>query len=88
MQQDRKIADLLRYGVRDDGQRRGDAERVVGEKCGRDDDAVAEVMHAVADQDHRTRTPGEACCRRMQRMIVLALVLIWRVVLVAVRMAP
>ena len=52
MQEDGKIAHLLRYGMRDDRERRGDPERVVGEKRRRDHDAVAEIVHAVADQDH------------------------------------
>src|SRR5512132_3419974 len=50
VQQDREIADLLRYGVRDDRERRCDAERVIREKRSGDDDAVAEIVNAIADQ--------------------------------------
>jgi hypothetical protein len=78
-----RVADLLRQRVRDDRDGRGEPQRGVGEERRRDHDAVAEVVDAVADQDHEPR-PALV----VQRVVVLALVQPLVVVLVAVAVAP
>ncbi len=56
MQQHGEVSDLLRNRVGDDRQR-GRRPNVKSAMKGRgDDDAVAEVVHAVADQDHQSRS--------------------------------
>ncbi len=54
MQQDKKIAGFLRDLVRDDGEGSHYAELDVGEKRGRDDDAVDEIVKRIADDNQQT----------------------------------
>ena len=56
MHEYREIPDLLRNRVRDDRQRRCRAKREIGNERGSDHDPVAEVVHAVADDDHQSRS--------------------------------
>lgn len=56
VQQDCEVAHLLRDRMRNDGQRCRDTQRLVGEKGSRDDNAVADVVHAIADQNHQAGT--------------------------------
>ena len=51
--------------------RRGNAERRIGQERGGDDDAVAEVVHGVADQDHEPRASLVAGDVRVHCVIVL-----------------
>src|SRR3989338_3705209 len=53
MQQDQKIADLLRDLVRDDRQRGDDAEMNIDKERRRDDHPVDKIVESVADHDHR-----------------------------------
>ena len=53
MQQDQEIADLLRDLVRDDRERRDDAELGALQERGGDEHAVDEVVQGVADDDQR-----------------------------------
>ena len=82
-----EVADLLRHGMRDDRDRRRDPQRRAGQKRRGDDDAVAEIVHAGADEDHEA---GTTLVRpvRMQRMLVLRLFGVVLVRGVAVRVAP
>ena len=52
VQQDQEIADFLRDLVGDDGDRGDDAQLVIGEERGGDQDAVDEIVEGVADDDH------------------------------------
>jgi hypothetical protein len=52
-EQDGEVAGFLRHFVGDDGQRGAPAERGVGEEGGGDQQAVGEVVEAVADQDRK-----------------------------------
>ena len=83
-----EIADLLRHRVGDDGDRRRDAELRAGEERGGDHDAVAEVVHAGADQDHESRAPLIGAAMQVQRVLVLGLLRVVDVVIVPVGVTP
>ncbi len=63
VQQHREVSDLLRNRMRDDRQRGCRAEREVGQKRGCDHDAIAEIVHAVADHDHQAGATAVAAVR-------------------------
>ena len=82
-----EVADLLGHGVRDDRDRRRNPQRRAGQKRRGDDHAVAEIVHAGADEDHEARaTLVDAV--RVQRVLVLRLVGFVLVRGVAVRVPP
>src|SRR5204863_7317660 len=56
MQQHCEVSHLLRNRMRDDRQRGCGPEREIGDESRGDDDAVAEIMDAVANQDHQPRS--------------------------------
>ena len=83
-----EIADLLRHRVGDDCNGCRDAELRIGEKGGSDDDAVAEVMHAGADQDHEPRSTLVRAAVHVQRVGVLGFFRVVDVEIVSVGVAP
>ncbi|HEY7368372.1 MAG TPA: hypothetical protein VIA29_00680 [Thermoanaerobaculia bacterium] len=52
--QDCEVSELLRDLVGEDGQRRGDAERDVDQKRGRDYGAIRKVVEGIPEEDQRT----------------------------------
>jgi hypothetical protein len=73
--------------VRHDRDRRRHPQRRAGKERRGDDDAVAEVVDARADQDHESRASFVGAVR-MQRMLVLRLLGFVLVLVVAVRVPP
>ena len=61
---------------------------MLGEERGGDHDAVAEVVHAGADQDHEPGAPLIGAAMHVQRVLVLGLLRVVDVVIVAVGVAP
>ena len=60
----------------DDGQRGHDAQFRVGQEGRRDQDAVGEVVHAVAEQDHPARFAGLARVMAVGVVVPVALVMV------------
>lgn len=73
-----KVTGFLRDFVGDDGQRRAPAERWVGQKGGGDEQAVGEIVKAVADQDGE----GSFVCR-----VVMAVRMVFALMFSGMRIA-
>jgi hypothetical protein len=64
--------------VGDDRERGDDAEPRVGEERGGDDDAVAEVVDAVAEDDAPAAAAGLLAIEAVLAMVLVAFVVVWR----------